>query len=105
MIYQLCLKLGVRGCTCLLDYVYELDAKAFNSIVTLSDTFTAAVPGPFYRQHRLHIDQNRLAGTHTMQSHRYTHLQGTLGTTRSQAQSNHFLLAESFLSMKCCFKI
>lgn len=27
MIYQLCLKLGVRGCTCLLDYVYELDAK------------------------------------------------------------------------------
>lgn len=81
-----------------------IGCKAFNSIVTvgLSDTFTAVVPGPFYRQHRLHTDKNRLAGTYTMQSHKYTHLQGTLGTTHSQAQSSHFLLAESSLSMKCC---
>lgn len=68
----------------------------------LSDTFTAAVTGQFYLQHRLHIDKNRLADKHTMQSHKYSNLQGRLGTTHSPAQSGHFPLAASFHSMKCC---
>lgn len=93
---------GLHPCACLCLWI---GYKASNSIVTvgLSDTFTAVVLGPFYRQHRLHMDKNRLAGTYTKQSHKYTHLQGTHGTTHSQAQSSHFLLAESFLSVQCCW--
>lgn len=93
---------GLHPCACLCLWI---GYKASNSIVTvgLSDTFTAVVPGPFYHQHRLHMDKNRLAGTYTMQSHKYTHLQGTHGTTHSQAQSSHFLQAESLLSVKCCW--
>lgn len=93
---------GLHPCACLYLWIGH---KASNSIVTvgLSDTFTAVVPGPFYHQHRLHMDKTRLAGTYTMQSHKHTHLQGTHGTTHSQAQSSHFLLAESFLSVKCCW--